>query len=523
MPEVLCLIDGHALAYRTYFALTGYSAGASPSTSRWATSKGEPTAGVYGFTSVLLRILEQEPIDYLAVAFDTGRTFRHEYYSEYKATRAKMPDDLRPQIERIRQIVDAFNIPRLERENYEADDVLGSVACSQAAKGLGIKIFTGDRDLLQLVSDRIVVNLPGKTLADSRDFLAQDVGTLLGVRPDQVVDMKALVGDKSDNIPGVPGVGEKTAISLLKTYDTLDNIYAHVAELAPGVRKKLEEGSDLAHMSRHLATIVTDLIIPLDLEQAKLDHFDAKKVEEVFRELEFRTLLKRFQTWADNIQGIEETSRAWRPGGAGQQLALFAEEKPETVIPVAMPPHLPAAGDLDVVIVDTPDKLQSLVVELNSAPLIAFDTETTSTDPMRADLVGISLAVQPGKGYYIPVGHHSGAGDEQNLPIEMVMTALRPPLTDPVIPKAGHNLKYDYVMLVRNGICVTPLSFDTMIAEWLINPDSRNLGLKRLAWVRLDLQMTEIETLIGKGKNQRTMDVVPIADAAPYALSLIHI
>jgi DNA polymerase-1 len=181
MPPTLFLIDGHALAYRSYYALTRGS-----TDSRWITSSGEPTAGIYGFTSVLLRILEQENPDYVAVAFDTGKTFRDEIFPEYKATRAKMPDDLRSQIERIRQLVDAFGIPRLEIEGYEADDVLGSVACKAVADGLGVKIFTGDRDLLQLVDQRIIVNLPGRSLADAKDYLPADVKEYLGVRPDQV-------------------------------------------------------------------------------------------------------------------------------------------------------------------------------------------------------------------------------------------------------------------------------------------------------------------------------------------------
>ncbi len=215
MPPIIYLLDGHALAYRAYFALTRGSSTA------FTTHAGEPTAGVFGFTSILLRLLEQDHPDYLAVTFDTGKTFRDKLFPEYKGTRAKMPEDLRPQMERIRQIVDAFNIPRLELEGYEADDVLGSLAHHLAAEGFGVKIITGDRDLLQLVDDRILVNLPGKTIADAKDYFTKDVIELFGVKPDQVVDYKALVGDKSDNIPGVAGIGEKTAASLLNTYADL--------------------------------------------------------------------------------------------------------------------------------------------------------------------------------------------------------------------------------------------------------------------------------------------------------------
>ena len=209
MPETLYLIDGHALAYRAYFALSG----ANPD--RWQTSSGEPTAGIFGFASVLLRLLEVDKPDYMAVAFDVGKTFRDEIFPDYKGTREKMPDDLRSQIERIREMVDIFHLPRLEMEGYEADDVLGSVAKQAAAQGLGVKIITGDRDLLQLVDERIIVNLPGRSMSDARDYYHADVIKKMGVRPDQVVDLKALMGDSSDNIPGVYGLDRRQPRSCL--------------------------------------------------------------------------------------------------------------------------------------------------------------------------------------------------------------------------------------------------------------------------------------------------------------------
>jgi DNA polymerase-1 len=494
MPPTLYLIDGHALAYRAYFALTR-------GTSSFSTRGGEPTAGVFGFTSVLLRILEQDHPDYLAVAFDTGKTFRDDLFPDYKATRAKMPNDLRPQIERIRQLVDAFNIPRLEVEGYEADDVLGSVARQAVAKGFGVKIITGDRDLLQLVDDRILVNLPGKTLSDAKDYRADDVIEYLGMRPEQVVDYKALVGDKSDNIPGVAGIGEKTAVSLLHTYSTLDGIYTHLEEITGSVGKKLTAGRSDAYLSKKLATIVTDVKVKLDLEMARTEVFDPARVESLFRELEFHSLMNRLTTLEQ--QYGKSTSRST------QQLSFFGES-PQILGTASASP-----GTIQTYVVDTLESLDDLTNLLQKARLISIDTETTSTDQMRADLVGISLATDEGNGYYIPVGHKTGLGKQ--LPLKVVLEALRGPLTDPKKPKYGHNLKYDFVVLARHGLRVTPLSFDTMIAEWLSNPTSRNLGLKSLAWVRLDYRMTEIEELIGKGKDQRTMAEVPISEAAPYA------
>lgn len=499
MPPTLYLIDGHALAYRTYFALTRGS-----ESNRWRTRSGEPTAGVFGFTSVLLRIFEQENPDYLAVAFDTGKTFRDEMFADYKATRAKMPDDLVPQIERIRQLVDAFNIPRLEMEGYEADDVLGSVATQAVEQGLGVKIITGDRDLLQLVRERLVVNLPSGSLSDAKDYFPEDVKDYLGVDPDQVVDFKALVGDTSDNIPGVAGIGQKTAINLLNEYGTLDAIYAHLDDLPAGIRKKLDAGRDNAHLSRDLARIVTDLTIQVDLDMARPEHFNPSQVEELFRELEFRSLMKR-------LEGLYQKYGHMLPAQAtGQQLSMFAVEKTHAENRSAV-----VDSPTQFEVVDTPEKLARLVEKLQAAEMIAFDTETTSTDQMQAILVGISLAVEEGSGYYIPVGH--ATDDYPQLPLQQVLEALRDPLTNPGIPKAGHNLKYDFILLARHGLRVAPLAFDTMIAEWLVNPNSRNLGLKNLAWVRLNMRMTEIEELIGKGKKQVTMAEAPVDLSAAYA------
>ncbi len=489
MPPVLYLIDGHALAYRAYFALT------MSASERMQTRTGEPTAGIFGFASVLLRLLEQDHPEYLAVAFDTGKTFRNDLFPEYKATRAKMPDDLRTQIDRIRQMLDAFRIPRLEVEGVEADDVLGSVAQQAVAHGLGVKIITGDRDLLQLVNDRIIINLAGSKMSESRDFTAELVVDSLGVRPDQVVDYKALVGDKSDNIPGVPGVGEKTATALLAQYETLDTIYEHLAEIPDRVRNKLESGRDLAYLSRNLATIRTDVPVSIDLEQAHTTRLDLVAAEAIFREFEFRSLINRLRALAP----------ADAPA-AGQQLSLFGEPVQRI--------GAPTPTSLNVHIVHTPTDLDELVKALSGAEWISLDAETTSIDPMLADLVGISLAIQPGEGYYIPLGHHQY---DNQLPLEQVLAALRPALTDPAKPKMGHHLKYDVIVLAEHGLLVSPLSFDTLLAEWVVNPSSRALGLKDMAYDYLGQSMTHIEELIGSGKNQISMADVPVEQVAPYA------
>lgn len=489
MPPTLYLIDGHALAYRTYFAIT---AGMSD---RMQSRTGEPTAGIFGFANVLMRLLEQEKPEYLAVAFDTGKTFRNELYPEYKATRAKMPDDLRPQIERIRQMIDAFHLPRLEKEGVEADDVLGTIACQAVEQGLGVKIITGDRDLLQLVNDRILVSLPGSKLSESKNYGPDDVKVYLGVEPGQVVDYKALVGDQSDNIPGVAGIGPKTAVSLLEKYPTLDEIYAHVSEIPGKVGEKLLNNKDSAYMSQNLAQIRTDVGIRLTLDDARTDHINIPAVEALFRELDFRTLIPRLRMISAPL--VTQTT---------PQLSLFGEEIKEV--------GLPSTYSLDVKIIDTPQKLDDLQKTLESSPRIALDTETTALDPLRANLVGISLAIKEGEGYYIPVGHQNGAAQ---LPVRTVIDALTPAMTNPKIPKVGHNIKYDALVLGNYGLNISPISFDTMIAGWLIDPASHNLGLKDMADSLLNISMTHIEELIGRGKNQICMDQVSISSAAPYA------
>jgi len=485
--ERLYLIDGHALAYRTYFALT--RAGDS---SRWFTKKGEPTAGTYGFASVLMRLLEQETPEYLAVSFDTGRTFRDDLYAEYKATREKMPEDLIPQIERIRQLVRVFGIPILEAEGFEADDVLGTVARRARALDLHVIILTGDRDLLQLAEEGVTIRLAGQKLSEAVDYGPKEVQERFGLSPSQLVDYKALIGDTSDNIPGVHGIGEKTATSLLGQFKSLDAIYAHLQDIPERVRSRLEAGRDSAYLSRQLGTIHCDVPIDVDIASCRVRPFRREQVAELFRDLEFRSLLVRLET--------EEKPPA------GRQLDLFASEERPT-----------ASGPLTATIINEPEALERLTRRLTDARQIALDVETTSTDPLRAQLVGISLAVDENEGFYLPVGHHMAHAGAPQLPMEVVLEALRPTLTQSSKPKVGHNLKYDYAVLANYGLLPTPLTFDTMLAEWLCDPGSRNLGLKSLAWVRLGLEMTTIEELIGQGARQRSMAEVPIARVAPYA------
>ncbi|MBI3763787.1 MAG: DNA polymerase I, partial [Chloroflexi bacterium] len=489
MPEkskILYLIDGHALAYRTYFALT--AAGGSDSASRWVTRSGEPTAGTYGFVAVLFRIVEQDQPDYLAVSFDVGRTFRDDLFADYKGTRAKMPDDLAAQIERIREVVQAFNIPVLEAEGYEADDVLGTVAKRAAAGGVKVVIVTGDRDLLQLADKRIRIQLAGHKLSEAVLYGPDEVKDKYGLTPQQYIDFKALVGDKSDNIPGVAGVGEKTATELLQQYGTLDKIYKNLDKIPARFKSKLEAGKQNAYLSKQLATIVTDVDLPFDLSACAAPrlkglplNYDRERVAELFRVLEFRSLLTRLPKADDELPAPSQT--------VGAQLNLFGDGASRADADDLS--HAAAAlrptGPTQAIIVNTLDSLSSLAAALASAPAIAFDVETTHTDPMRAELVGVALAVREGEGYYAPIGHRAEAGGQKSevgvrpptsdlqLPLTVVLDALRPVLSDPAKPKYAHNAKYDYIVLKRVGLEVGPLAFDTMLAEWLCDPSSRNL------------------------------------------------
>jgi DNA polymerase I len=482
------VIDGHALAYRQFFALKPQG---------FTTHSGEMTNATYGFTRTVLDILQKDRPQYLAVSFDMGLSGRENLYTEYKGTREKMPDELRDQIERINQIVAAFNIPILAVETYEADDVIGTIVGQAEAEGVDVRIITGDRDLLQLLTPHITVQLPDRSKTGGGTDVVYDEALYREKyqleHPWQLVDFKALVGDASDNIPGVKGIGDKTAISLMAQYESLDNIYAHVHELKGAVQKNLTEGKEMAYLSQDLATIRRNVPIQLVLSACVAHDFDHDKVAELFRELEFRQLAKRLFELQDEQKNDNEEFAA-----------------PEEAV-------------YETVIIRDQAGLDNLVETLNAAKGIVWDVETTGLDHMACDLVGIALAVNGNTGYYVPVGHGKGNGlfdmfeKEEQLPLETVINALRGPMTNPNIPKFAHNAGFDLVVMQRHGIDVTPITFDTMIAEFVRDPMSKFLGLKNFVSQYLKVHMQNIEELIGTGKKQITMDQVPVDRAAPYA------
>jgi len=487
----LVLIDGHALVYRAYFAL--------PST--MATARGELINAVFGFASMLLNVMRDEKPDYLAVTFDRGRTFRHEDYAEYKANRAAMPDDLSIQFQRIDELLAAFDIPAYSAENYEADDVLASLARQAEALGVETLIVTGDTDAFQLIRPGVRVLTSRRQFSETVTYDEAGIRQRYGLEPRQLIDYKALAGDTSDNVPGVKGIGEKTATQLLETYGSVEGIYEHLDEISSlRFRKALEEGRDMAALSKHLVTIVDDVPVTLDLEACRVKPIDRARVVELFRELEFRALLSRLPEAAETT--------------APMQLSLFGEGEESPLGRAGPGQAAPKQEAPDYHIVDSHQALKAMVKELSRGRAVVVDVESTSIDPMAATLVGIALTASEGQGYYIPVGHKSSTS---NLELPTVLAELKPLMLNPGIAKYAHNANYDLTLLARVGLDVSPVTCDTMIAEWLINPGSHNLGLKNLAWSRLGVEMTSIEQLIGSGKKQITMDRVPVDKAAPYA------
>jgi DNA polymerase I len=507
MPKKILLLDGHSLAYRAFYGLPLYDQSGRP---RFSTSRGEFTNATYGFATMLFKVWNDEQPAYIAVAFDKGRTFRDDMYAEYKATRAKMPDELAPQIERIMQLVEAFGIPAITAENYEADDILGTLAKRAARDGLEAIIVTGDSDAFQLIEPGIKVFTSGRMWQDTALYDEAAIKERYGLDPQQLIDFKALKGDTSDNVPGVKGIGEKSATQLLQNFGTVENIYARLDDVTPTRAKSaLAADRDMAFLSKDLVTIRTNVPLAITWDACAVHSYNRARVEALFDELEFKTLRNRLPGSADRA----EPAPAVKP----RQITMFGEEAPHAVGPERQDQGTEkrAAAGVDIsktVVVDDEAALKSLLSVLKTAEIIAFDTETTGTDPLLSDLVGISLSVHAGEGYYIPIGHTAG----RQLPREKVMRALQPIFEDDTRPKVGHNAKYDMAVLQAAGSRVRGLKYDTMLGAFLIEPGSP-IGLKKLAQAQLQIGMTEIAELIGSGKKQITMAQVAVAEAAAYA------
>ena len=457
--ERVYLVDAMALAYRAYFAFIRQPL---------MNSKGENTSAVFGFVTFLNRILSQEFPDHIAVVFDTGKpNFRHEEYKEYKATRQKMPDDMIKQIPIIKEVVRAYNIPAIEMEGYEADDVIGTLAKQAEREGALTFLVTPDKDFMQLVSNTVKIYKPGKQGTDVEIIDCEGVKQKFGVMPEKVIEIMGLTGDASDNVPGVPGIGEKTAIPLIQKYGSIEELYHHLDEIPQkGVRTKLEVNKELAFLSKRLVTIDINVPLPINFHSLKVEKQNTAKLMELFRALEFRSLLSKLQMETPEIPEKIDLDIEFTP--------------PERLSDITKDKHV-------YQLITTEREFGALCSKLKSAQEFVFDTETTSTDSLNAELVGISFAFKPHEALYIAVsgkieqGQNGLFGDDSErtdtfagLPLDMVCKKLKPILEDSHIKKIGYNIKYDMLVLSQYGINVQGSVFDPMIASYIVRADGQH-------------------------------------------------
>ena len=497
------LIDGHSQAYRAFFGVK------TPLT----TARGEPTTAVFGFFRKLFSVLREYDPEGVAVAFDKGDTWRHEEFSDYKATRDSMPDDMRSQMDRIEQVLNALRIPIVALENFEADDVLGALARQAAAEGHDVLILSGDRDMFQLVADRVKIlyTSGGPSPATIPYGVTEVAERYGGMNPDQFLEMKALVGDNSDNIPGVPGVGEKTAIRFLKEYGSLDNLYAHIDEIkGPKTQQNLREAEQDVLRNKRLMTIVCDLDVTFDADAYRLKEYDSGEVRRIFEELDFRSLQRELDQLSESGSGGGPDGAA-ATNGSGRQGGLFPNLD-STAEAQGLRPSAHTDESNAYQCVQSQSQLARICESLENASILSFDVETTGRDPMSADLVGLGIAWAKGEACYIPVGHDEG----EQLPWEQVREALQPYFDNASLPKVAHNAKYDLVVCRRHGLNVEGPIHDTMTAAWLLDPASRSLGLKSQAEVELGWTMTDISALIGTGRNQISIAKVDVEAVTAY-------
>lgn len=495
------LIDGHSQAYRAFFGVR----------TPLVTVRGEPTAAVFGFFRKLFSVLREFQPDGVAVAFDKGDTWRHEEYAEYKATRDAMPDEMRSQMDRIVEILNALRIPIVSLENFEADDVLGALAGQAAAAGHDVLILSGDRDMFQLVSERVqILYTSGGPSPSTLPYGVNDVAERYGgLDPEQFLEMKALVGDSSDNIPGVAGVGEKTAIRFLKAYGTLDGIYEHIDEIkGPKTQQNLRVAEEDVRRNKRLMSIVCDLDVTFDAEAFRLQEYDSGEARRIFSELEFRSLQRELDQLGEAGFGAGGSGLAVQSDGMQAQPTLFQGEESAS----GLPPSEAETGGQSYRCVKSLADLDEVCDALAEASVLSFDVETTGRDPMRAALVGLGIAWEKGEACYIPIAHSEG----DQLPWGIVREQLQPYFSDLNLPKVAHNGKYDLVVCLRHGLKVDGPIHDTLTLAWLLDPASRSLGLKSQAESELGWTMTEISELIGSGRKQISIAEVDIDRVTAY-------
>jgi DNA polymerase-1 len=488
MPDIptIYLIDGSGHVFRAFYAIQSLS-----------TSKGFPTNAIFGFIKMLLKLFQDESPEYLGVSFDLAApTFRHDLFEDYKAHRPEIPEDLIQQIPKIKEFLKIMNVPIYELEGYEADDILATLAKKAEQQDMKTVIVSSDKDLLQLVSDKVVTL--SERMGHKVVYTPEKVKEKYGVTPEQIQDFLGLVGDTSDNIPGIKGIGEKTASELLQQYGSLEEVLKHPEAIKNKSRREnLEQGKEMALKSKELATVRTDVPVELNLDELKRSVPDYRTLKTYFHDLEFYSLIRE-------MIPVEELG--YPPLAEGEQGSPKEEKHYQSVL--------------------TAELLQQVIEELHSlkSPLeggkggygFAVDTETTSEDPMRAELVGISLSTKPHHGYYIPVGHRY-IGAPQQLPLDTVIQALKPILEDETIPKYGQNIKYDIIVLSHYGIELKGTQFDTMLASYVLNPSKRSHNMDNLAEEYLNYRTITYKEIAGSGAKQVTLDMVPIDKVSEYS------
>lgn len=452
----LFLIDGNSFCYRAFYAIRSL-----------ANSKGQPTNAIYGFITMINKLIKEEKPEYLAIAFDLkGPTFRHKKFEEYKIHRKPMPDELVDQMPLIKEVVRGYNIPLFEMQGYEADDVLATIAMKAADKGYDVYIVTGDKDMLQLVGPRIkVYNVHKEGLIYDKEKVKERYG----VPPEKIVDLIALMGDSSDNIPGVTGIGEVTARKLMEDFGSFDKVLSAGDKIkSESLRKKISEFREQAILSKELATVDKEVPIKVDFDELKLREPNNNKLREIFNELEFKRLLKDFAAPGKQLSGKY---------------------------------HL----------VEDEDALEGLIKELAKQKEFALDFETTGTDPLSCEPVGISFCWKEGAAYYVPIGDVGGGFGKSAL-----FEKLKPILEDRRKLKIGQNIKYEELLLAVNGVKVEGPVFDTMVASYLLNPSKMNHNLEDITSEYLNCKKTPITDLIGEGKKKITMREVEIEKIKDY-------
>ncbi|CAN5668797.1 DNA polymerase I [soil metagenome] len=521
--SVLLLVDGHSLAFRSFYAFARSRDGGL------RTSTGIPTSVCFGFLKALMDTLEVEKPDCVAITFDLAEpTFRHEKTDTYKAGRPETPEEFTEDVENLKTLLTAFKFPIFCEPGYEADDMIGTLATRAKAAGQRVKILSGDQDLFQLIDpeEQIRVMYLGSTFArndgSAKEYGVAEVHEKLEIWPHQVIDYKALCGDTSDNIPGVKGIGKKTAVKLLDTYGDLDTIYASIDEIKGAVKKKLEAGKAAAEQSRFLATIITDVPVETDLSPCQLEGFDAEEVVPILKKLELQHFINRLSK-LQAFFGGESDYKPSQPSAPvevppdfeDEDLAFFTAEETDALDQMGL-----SEVDIQPQIITTTAQLKTLVKQLetltNPEMPVAWDTETTSIDPLEADIVGIGCCWGDGPTElaYIPTGHTSG----EQIPTDQVVEALRPILESEAYPKALQNAKYDRLVFRRAGVMLAGVVFDPMLASYVINPENSH-NLSDLSLRYLELTTVSYTDLVPKGK---TIGEIKINLVAAYCGSDVH-